>query len=43
VGYREYDLRLHDGSNRGKRRMVVGGGKKFYTADHYGTFAKFAG
>jgi hypothetical protein len=44
ITYREYDLREYDTDpNRGKRRMVVGNGKKFYTADHYGTFAKFAG
>lgn len=42
VAYREYDLREHDGSHRGPRRMVVGGGHSFYTADHYGTFARFA-
>ncbi len=41
--YREYDLKpFTTAENRGTRRIVVGGGHMYYTADHYRTFERFA-
>ena len=38
-GYREYDIKPYvDDSGRGTRRVVVGGGHRYYTADHYSSF-----
>ena len=40
--YREYDLAPYvDDPSRGPRRMVVGGGRRFFTGNHYHTFTEF--
>jgi ribonuclease T1 len=43
--YREYTVRTPGASNRGARRIIVGGvpatsGEYYYTADHYTTFRR---
>lgn len=41
--YREFTVRTPGESDRGARRIVVGGtGEKYYTADHYASFAFIA-
>ena len=41
--YAEYDLAPYTTpAERGQRRIVVGGGHRYYTADHYRTFKRFA-
>lgn len=42
--YREYTVRTPGRSDRGARRLVVGGGREFYwTADHYRSFQRITG
>lgn len=40
--YREYTVRTPGASNRGARRLVVGGANEiyYYTGDHYGSFVR---
>ncbi|MFD4669202.1 hypothetical protein ACFWNN_05655 [Lentzea sp. NPDC058450] len=44
VQYTEYDIRPYTRpADRGGERLVVGGGRKFYTSDHYTTFVEIIG
>jgi guanyl-specific ribonuclease Sa len=39
ISYTEYDVRPYiKGVNRGLDRLVIGGGRAFFTDDHYYTF-----
>ncbi len=39
ITYKEYDVDPYTpGVNRGKERVVIGGGSSYYTDDHYKTF-----
>jgi hypothetical protein len=40
IGYTEYDIIPYTSPNRGQKRVILGGGQVYYTADHYGTFTK---
>ncbi|MEA2511996.1 MAG: hypothetical protein QOJ59_1483, partial [Thermomicrobiales bacterium] len=42
ITYREYDVNpFTPGVNRGRERIVIGGGAAYYTNNHYITFTKF--
>lgn len=41
ISYREWDVNPYTkGVNRGGERIVTGGGKAYYTNDHYDTFTE---
>jgi guanyl-specific ribonuclease Sa len=42
ITYREYDIHPYTpGVNRGPERIVIGGGRRYYTSDHYRSFTAF--
>jgi hypothetical protein len=42
ISYKEYDLKVFTGANRGAERFVVGSdGSRYHTDDHYASFNRF--